>query len=58
MIFKSHTDRIVYGALLVGLLLITGCLCDSPNDDNIPWNRPDPKDAMIPLPNSLINRYD
>jgi len=44
--------------LLLGLLMVAGCLSDTPDDTDIPWNAPDVRDGMMPLPNSLINRYD
>lgn len=45
--------------LLLGLLLLAGgCLCDTPPEGEMPWNTPNERDGMIPLPNSMLNRYN
>jgi len=44
--------------LLLGLLVTAGCMCDTLPEDDIPWNKPDLKDGMMPLPNSMLNRYN
>ena len=44
--------------LLLGVLVVMGCMCDSPNETDIPWNAPSERDVMMPLPSSMLNRYN
>ena len=44
--------------LLLGVLVIMGCMSDAPNETDIPWNAPSERDGMMPLPNSMLNRYN
>ena len=57
-----HNKHVIFclfgGFLLLGLLLITGCMADSPNETDLPWNAPDERDGMMPLPSSMMNRYN
>ena len=55
---KTMALRIIGASLLLGLLILTGCLCDSPNETDLPWNAPNERDSMIPLPSSMLNRYN
>jgi|GEM_PF-1190371 len=45
--------------LLLGLLTVTGCMCDTPNEDTpMPWSPATERDGMMPLPSSMYNRYN
>ena len=44
--------------LLLGMFAIMGCMSDTPNETDIPWNAPSERDGMMPLPNSMLNRYN
>jgi len=54
----SFHAKIIAFSLLLSLLALTGCICDSPNDTDLPWNTPHERDGMIPLPSSMMNRYN
>ena len=57
--FYSKTiTRILTVSLLLGVLALTGCICDTLPEDDLPWNTPNERDSMIPLPNSMMNRYN
>ena len=57
---KNILFRLTGLFLLLGLLALTltGCLFGVPPDDPLPWNAPNERDGMIPLPNSMLNRYN
>lgn len=46
------------GVLLASLLAMTGCMNDNPDDGDMPWSPASERDAMIPLPSSMYNRYN
>jgi len=50
--------RVLGPLLLLGVLIVSGCMCDAPNETDIPWNAPSERDGMMPLPNSMLNRYN
>jgi len=54
---KKITLRTVGVLLLLVILASAGCM-HTPNDTDLPWNAPDARDGMIPLPNSMLNRYN
>ncbi|MCL1921169.1 MAG: hypothetical protein FWG50_08865 [Kiritimatiellaeota bacterium] len=55
---KNVWLRLLGAFLLLGVLALSGCMCDTPNDTELPWNAPSERDAMMPLPNSMLNRYN
>ena len=54
---KSVVIRLLGVSLLLGLLTLTGCMCD-PDDGNIPTSPMDERDGIMPLPSQMRNRYN
>jgi len=43
--------------LVLGLLALTGCMCDTPPDGEISWNHADERDGVMALPRSVRDRW-
>jgi hypothetical protein len=55
-------SKFIVGALaflvLASLLLVTGCMSDSPQETDMPWSAPASWEGTMPMPSSYINRYN
>ena len=55
----SKPFRLLAGlAALLTLLLLSGCMSDSPTETDMPWSAPASWEGTMPLPGGYMNRYE
>ncbi len=54
----SYSSKFLTLALLLALMLLAGCIQDSPHDTDMPWAGPASWEGTMPLPGSIRNQYE
>jgi len=49
---------LVLAAVLLTMLVVAGCMQDSPHDTDMPWAGPASWEGTMPLPSSIRNQYE
>jgi hypothetical protein len=54
----SYSSKLCALALLLTLVLLSGCIQDAPHDTDMPWSGPAAWEGTMPLPGSIRNQYE
>ena len=56
---SSKPALVIFGlAALLTLLITAGCMCDNPNETDMPWSTPAKWEGTMPLPSGMMNHSE
>ena len=58
MSYSSKALSLLSLAALLTLLMLSGCMQDSPNETDMPWSGRASWEGIMPLPGSVRNQYE
>ena len=54
----SYFSKLILLLSLLAVMMLSGCIQDSPHDTDMPWSGRESWEGTMPLPGSIRNQYE